>query len=100
MTKTLKFPPPKTPTLQVQESVASSSATEFNHKTTRALQAKSAGEYLASVLGCWKPFSAQQMWAMARTNQIPSVRVGRRVIFLRDAIDAFASSGGTARAPR
>jgi hypothetical protein len=63
----------------------------------RALGARAAGEYLAQIIGCATSFSAQQMWALARTNQIPAVRIGRRVFFQRDALEALVSTGGSTR---
>ena len=64
---------------------------------SRALLAWEAGEYLAHVLGRPSPFTAQQMWAWARADQIPAVRIGRRVYFRTESLDAFVESGGSPR---
>ena len=66
----------------------------------QAFGSRLAGEFLAALVGRSTPFSAQQMWAMARANQIPHVRIGRRIFFQRDALIAFVECGGTPRAKR
>ena len=60
-----------------------------------ALEAADAGIYMARILGRAVPYSAQQMWAMARQGQVPVVRIGRRVYFQTHALDAFIAAGGS-----
>lgn len=60
----------------------------------RALRACEAGVYLAGLLGLDEPFSAQQMWAMARSNAVPVVRIGRLIFWQTTALEAFVASGG------
>lgn len=65
-----------------------------------AFRARKAGKYLASRLGRTKPFSPHQIWALARYGKIPVTHLGRNMYFQRDALDAFISAGGTAKAKR
>jgi hypothetical protein len=61
----------------------------------RALRAQEAGRYLADALGLPQPFSAQAMWQMGRSAVVPTVRIGRRVFFLTDRLDAYVRAGGS-----
>lgn len=65
-------------------SQALASAPQF----ARALRAKEAGEYLAQVIGLATPIPAQQMWRLARTGDLPTVRLGRTVWFQQHVLDA------------
>lgn len=65
--------------------------------TRCALRATEAGEYLAFLVGRLEPFTAQQMWAMARADVIPVVRVGRRIFWQSDTLTSFVSTGGSRR---
>lgn len=79
--------PPTTPSFTPQNS-------------ERAFDSRFAGEFLAELVGRATAFSSQQMYAMARANQIPVIRIGRRVIFQKEALAAFVAAGGSPRAKR
>ena len=71
---------------------------ETTNMRPHALSAREAGEYLAHIIGCAKPFTEQQMWAMGRADEVPVVRLGkRRMIWQKEALDAFVLAGGTPR---
>lgn len=55
-----------------------------------ALKATQAGEYLARKMGIDTPFPTSYMWKLARENQVPVVRLGRRVWFRTDILDSIA----------
>lgn len=59
-----------------------------------------AGESLAALVGRTTPFSAQQMWGMARAGQVPHVRIGRRIFFQRNVLIDFVAAGGSPRTER
>jgi hypothetical protein len=63
----------------------------------RAVRGAAAGRYLAELLGLSQPFTAAQFWRLARTNQIPVVRLGRSVYARTSDLDAFVSTGGSVR---
>ena len=61
----------------------------------RGLRAEEAGSYLAAALGLSEPIPKETMWRLARTSVVPTVRLGRLVYFLTDALDDFVRSGGS-----
>lgn len=66
----------------IQETVRSRTVADpANPNPERAFSASLAGESLAALVGRPTPFSAQQMWGMARAGQVPHVRIGRRIFF-------------------
>ncbi len=60
----------------------------------RAMNAAEAGVLLAQLIGLKQPIPAQRMWRLTRVGLIPSVRLGRRVLFQSTALERIASSGG------
>lgn len=74
-----------------------SESAEGSHLPSKALKAAEAGGYLADALGLPQPISEQGMWAYARNEVIPAIRLGRRIWFLPRALDDFIAQGGTAR---
>ena len=63
------------------------------------LRAEQAGYYLANLLGRDEPFTPQQMWRMARNGQIPSVPLGRSVLFRTVDLDSFVTAHESAASP-
>jgi hypothetical protein len=63
----------------------------------RALTAAAAGAYLSEQMGLDTPIPAALMWKYAREEEIPAVRLGRRVWFRTDILDTIAL-GHNARA--
>jgi hypothetical protein len=62
-----------------------------------ALKAAEAGAYLAKALGLPDSISEQSMWAYARSNTIPAVRIGRRIWFTTESLTRFIANGGSPR---
>ena len=58
----------------------------------KALTAAEAGAYLAERIGLSTPIRAQRMWHFARSGQLPSVRLGRRVWFQVHALDKVVAT--------
>jgi hypothetical protein len=65
----------------------------------RALRAKEAGVYLAQVIGLTTPVPAQQMWRLARTGDLPAVRLGRTVWFQQHVLDAVGRASKVTAGP-
>lgn len=61
----------------------------------RAISAAEAGKYLSTSLDLPRPISPQRMWHCARTGIIPVIRIGRRVWFNTEQLDAFIATGGS-----
>ena len=62
--------------------------------SVRAMNAAEAGVLLARLIGLQQPIPAQRMWRLTRIGLIPSVRLGRRVLFQSTVLERIASSGG------
>lgn len=63
----------------------------------KAMTAPDAGVYVAALIGLSEPLSAQAIWRLARVEDLPSVRLGRRVYFRKDAVDRWIERGGSVR---
>jgi hypothetical protein len=72
---------------------------ETNHVTAgeanRALRVGEAGRLLADLLGREQAFSNQLVWRLVRKDQLPCVKIGRRMWFRSVDLKAFVERGGS-----
>jgi hypothetical protein len=60
-----------------------------------ALRAREAGKYLAQLVGIPEAFPPRKMWALARAEAVPVVRLNRDLWFRPADLRAFIAEGGT-----
>lgn len=60
----------------------------------RAMRAREAGEFLATLVGLDNPIPAETMWRYARQGIVKTIRLGRLCYFRTTDLEQFVANGG------